>query len=222
MKASLDTNVIIHLYKANLQEVMFQRFDEGIYIYQQIRAVELENHGRDILPLVDRDIEARRIWVYTDAELKEKGVLSIFQNHVYENEMLYSPQDRGEVYAISLAQTLGAYSLVTDDIKQGGPYMSLLQFEDNAILPLTYADVLFLNYLSGLINEREVIEYFERISTASFLDWSLRSHLARFIRRFWAEPYQEHEKLWMAEWCREQGVNAKEKLKALRALITNE
>lgn len=43
--------------------------------------------------------------------------------------------DLGEVYAISLAQTLGAYSLVTNDTKQGGPYMSLLQFEDD-IMPL--------------------------------------------------------------------------------------
>ena len=56
----------------------------------------------------------------------------------------------GEVYAISLAQTI-AYSLVTDDIKQGGPYMSLLQFNDD-IMPFTFADILILRYLVGTVD----------------------------------------------------------------------
>ena len=43
MKASLDTNVIIHFYKADLQEILFDMFDEGVCIYEQIRSVELEN-----------------------------------------------------------------------------------------------------------------------------------------------------------------------------------
>ena len=47
----------------------------------------------------------------------------------------------GEVYAIALAQTIGAYSLVTDDVKQGGPYMSLMQFDDD-IMPFNFADIL--------------------------------------------------------------------------------
>ena len=42
MRASLDTNVIIHLYKAGLQSVLFDVFDEGVFIYEQIRSVELE------------------------------------------------------------------------------------------------------------------------------------------------------------------------------------
>ena len=45
MRASLDTNVIIHFYKANLQNILFDFFDEGVFIYEQIRNVELENHG---------------------------------------------------------------------------------------------------------------------------------------------------------------------------------
>lgn len=48
MKASLDTNVIIHLYKAGLQQVLFDVFDEGVFIYEQIRNIELDNHGNVI------------------------------------------------------------------------------------------------------------------------------------------------------------------------------
>ena len=221
MKASLDTNVIIHLYRANLQEILFERFDEGLCIYEQIRKVELKNHGADILEMFDEDVANGRIHIYTDDELKKQGVLSLFKNHVHENEMLYSPQDRGEIYAISLAQTLGVYSLVTDDVKQGGPYMSLLQFEDNDIMPFTYVDLLLLDYLEGRIEAEQVVLYFDRISDSSSLGWSLKSHLSRFLKRFWVEPYQEKEKIWMAGLCHKNGINAKEKLKILRELITN-
>lgn len=58
MRASLDTNVIIHLYKAELQSVLFDVFDDGVFIYEQIRNVELENHGRDVLEAVDADISS--------------------------------------------------------------------------------------------------------------------------------------------------------------------
>jgi hypothetical protein len=36
MEASLDTNVIIHLYKANLQSVLFYRFGK-LKVYEFIR-----------------------------------------------------------------------------------------------------------------------------------------------------------------------------------------
>ena len=126
MRASLDTNVIIHFYKADLQEILFNFFDEGVFIYEQIRKVELNNHGKEILEQVDKDIKLGKIEVYTDQRLKDLAVYKIFENNVKENRNLYQAGDLGEVYAISLAQTLGAYSLVTDDTKQGGPYMSLL------------------------------------------------------------------------------------------------
>lgn len=39
MRASLDTNVIIHFYKAGLQEILFTFFDEGVFIYEQVRNI---------------------------------------------------------------------------------------------------------------------------------------------------------------------------------------
>ena len=143
MRASLDTNAIIHFYRAGLQNVLFEFFDEGVFIYEQIRNIELENHGQDVLAEVDADIEAGKIEVYTDEKLRSQVVYRIFEHNVRDNRILYGPGDLGEVYAISLAQTIGAYSIVTDDTKQGGPYMSLLQFEDD-IMPFNFADILIL------------------------------------------------------------------------------
>ena len=118
MRASLDTNVIIHFYKAGLQDILFAFFDEGVFIYEQIRNVELENHGQDVLNQVDADIADGKMELYTNQRLRNLQVYKIFEHNVSENRNLYGTGD------------LGAYSLVTNDTKQGGPYMSLLQFED--------------------------------------------------------------------------------------------
>ena len=72
MRASLDTNILIHLYNANLQSILFEIFDEGVFIYEMIRSVELEKHGKQLLDKIDEDIQAEKIKVYTDTELKDK------------------------------------------------------------------------------------------------------------------------------------------------------
>lgn len=218
MRASLDTNVIIHFYKAGLQDVLFSFFDEGVFIYEQIRDVELDNHGGDVLDKVDADIAAGKIEVYTYQKLKEQNVDKIFVNNVKENRMLYGAGDMGEVYAISLAQTIGAYSLVTDDTKQGGPYMSLLQFEDE-IMPFTFADVLILRYLVGTVDENQTVQDFNAINNASNLNWSFSSQLTKFIKRFWKEPYRKEDAEWIQKLVSENSIMVKCKIVALRKLI---
>lgn len=97
MKASLDTNVLIHLYRANQQNILFGLFTEGVFAYEQIRAIELEHHGQDILEAVDQDIESGKIKIYTVDMLRELGVNKIFENNVKENRLLYGAGDLGEV-----------------------------------------------------------------------------------------------------------------------------
>lgn len=218
MRASLDTNVVIHFYRANLQDILFEFFDEGVFIYEQIRNIELEHHGQDILEKVDSDIAAGKIELYTDQRLRELAVFKIFENNVNENKNLYGSGDLGEVYAISLAQTLGAYSLVTDDIKQGGPYMSLLQFEDE-IMPFTFADVLIIRYLLGMVDEKQTVNDFEMINCASELNWAFRSQVVKFVKRFFKEPYRVEDTIWIKRLTSENNINVKMKLTALSKLI---
>ena len=124
----------------------------------------------------------------------------------------------GEVYAISLAQTLGAYSLVTDDTKQGGPYMSLLQFEDD-IMPFTFADVLILRYLIGLVDENRTVKDFDAINAASNLNWSFRSQLTKFIKRFYKDPYRKEDTEWIKKLSETRGIKVKSKLESLSRLL---
>lgn len=218
MRASLDTNVIIHFYKAGLQNILFEFFDEGVFIYEQIRNVELENHGQDVILKVDSDIAAGRIALYTDQKLKDLQVYKIFQYNVNENRNLYGTGDLGEVYAISLAQTLGAYSLVTDDTKQGGPYMSLLQFEDN-IMPFTFADVLILRYLIGDVDENQTVKDFNLINDSSELNWAFRSQVKKFVKRFIKDTYRNEDTEWIRNLSETYGFSLKAKLTALSKLL---
>lgn len=218
MRASLDTNAIIHFYRAGLQEILFDFFDEGVFIYEQIRNIELENHGKEVLVKVDLDISCGRIELYTNQRLKEQAIYKIFEHNVKENRHLYGIGDLGEVYAISLAQTLGAYSLVTDDTKQGGPYMSLLQFEDD-IMPFHFADVLILRYLIGSVDEYQTIVDFNKINDSSNLNWSFRSQVVKFIKRFLKEPYRKEDSKWIQTLANEHGISIKNKLTILSKLL---
>ncbi len=124
----------------------------------------------------------------------------------------------GEVYAISLAQTIGAYSLVTDDIKQGGPYMSLLQFEEE-VMPFTFADILILRYLLGTVDAAQTVKDFSVINDVSFLNWSFKSQIKKFIKRFLTNPYREDDTRWLKELAKNNEINIKGKLTILSKLV---
>ena len=218
MRASLDTNAIIHFYKAGLQNILFEFFDEGVFVYEQIRNIELNNHGREILEAVDADIRAGKIELYTDEQLKKQAVFKIFQTNVNENRNLYGKGDLGEVYAISLAQTIGAYALVTDDIKQGGPYMSLLQFEDE-IMPFTFADILILRFIFGEADAEQTVSDFDLINDTSELNWAFRSQVTKFIKRFLTDPYREDDRKWFRSRALACGVSIKNKMAELSKLL---
>lgn len=219
MKASLDTNVIIHLYRANKQDILFGFFDE-IVVYQKIREIELENHAdSSILNLLDEDIFKGKIKLYTDELLKEQGVFKIFEGNVKDNRNLYSPKDLGEVYAISLAQTLGVHSLITDDIKAGGPYTSLLSFVDHEIMPFTFVEILILRFLGNKESVMDTLRIFDYINDTSGLQWSFNSHLKKFVCRFCREPFKEEERKWLETYCANKGVSLKRKLMEMNELL---
>lgn len=218
MRASLDTNVIIHFYRAQRQEVLFEVFDEGVFIYEQIRYIELEHHAKDLLEKIDLDILSGKIELYTDQKLKELAVLNLFEINVLENRNLYGSGDLGEVYAISLAQTLGVFSLVTDDTKQGGPYMSLLQFDDS-VMPFNFSDVLILRYLLGLADEYQTVKDFNLINDISNLNWRFRTQVAKFVKRFYQDSYRVEDTRWIKKLAADHNIRVKNKLTVLNRLI---
>jgi hypothetical protein len=220
MDASLDTNVIMHLYKAELQDVLFNRF-EKLKVYEFIRNQELKKHaGPEILDIFDKDVESGQIELITDTYLKEIGMYNIFQSHVRDMRILYGSGDLGEVYAISMAKTIGCISLVTDDIKEYGPHYTLMRIEDSEVMPFAFYELLFLDFLEQRLTEAEVLEFFNKVCDLSGMTWNCTSKLKAFMRRFWSNPYSESEKEWMEDFCEDNGIDAMKRLRQLSAFLT--
>jgi hypothetical protein len=216
MRASLDTNVIIHLYKAGFQELLFTRF-EKLMVYEFIRLQELNTHADpEILKSFDKDVESGIIEIITNQYFRDIGMYKIFQSHVDELRILFESSDLGEVYAISVAKTLGCISLVTDDIKERGPHYTLMRMPDSEVMPFAFYELLILDYIEERINKEEFADCFDRINAISGLNWHALAKLKSFIRRFWADPYSDSEKEWMKKFCTDRKLNAKEKLAELK------
>lgn len=221
MKASLDTNVIIHLYRANQQGVLFDLFPKGIYVYSFIVDVELRNHGQDIMDQFMQDVEAGVITIIDDAWLKGKNLLGLFKDYFNEDFILYNVEDKGEVYAIALARILGAMSVVTDDTKIGGPHATLMRIPDSEVVPFAFYEVLFLLFLSGKISSEDVVKRFEVIvNNSPELNFPLKSKLTFFVKRFWVSPYSEREKQWMESFCSDLSVSFMKKMSELNHAIS--
>lgn len=209
MEASLDTNVIIHLYKASLQSVLFNRF-QSLKVYEFIRNHEMVNHAeKEIIHLFDKDIADGRIELITDQYLKSIGMYRVFMQHVKEHRILFDGGDLGEVYAIAMAKTLGCICLVTDDIKERGPHYTLMRAPDSEVIPFAFFEILFLDFLEGRMSEKDLVAAFYSVCSISGLIWDIKSKLKGFMRRFWKDPYSESEKAWMSGFCHNKGIDAK-------------
>ena len=94
----------------------------------------------------------------------------------------------------------------------------MLQFEDD-VMPFNFADILLVRYLIGMADEHETLDAFNRINSISQLNWSFRSQIGKFIRRFWNEPYRQEDTIWMDSLIEKYHVKVKTKFVNLRKLI---
>jgi hypothetical protein len=197
----------------------FNRFTR-LFAYDFIRNQELESHANhEILSKFDKDVELGKIHIITEKELRDKKIFGIFEAHVYKQRILYDSSDLGEVYAISLAKTLGCISLVTDDIKIRGPHYTLMRIPDSDVMPFAFHELLILDYLEGILGKKKFLECFRKINEDSGLNWNAKSKLRSFIMRFWTDPFSTKEREWMRAFCDERKIEAKTKLFELSKYI---
>lgn len=216
MKASLDTNVILHLYRADKQNVLFNFFKDDIYIDEFIYNIELKNHGSDIKEKLDQDISTGRIHVITEDWLKERGIWSLYKKYLTDQTMLYSSSDRGEACAIALAKVLGAMSVVTDDTKPCGPHHTLMSEPDSDIIPFAHYELIFMLYLLDVYSADEVLQTIETICKYSpDFNFELIPKIKRFINRTIRDPYSERDKAWFVSFAKEHNFSIKHKLTVL-------
>jgi len=221
MNASLDTNVIIHLYKAGCQDILFSRF-EKLKVYEFIRNVELARHAaNEIVADFDKDVERGKIELISVNYLRSIHMYGLFEEYVKTERILYEGSDLGEVYAIALAKTLGCISLVTDDIKERGPHYTLMRTPDSEVIPFAFYEILFLEFLECRMTAAEVIRTFDRVAEVSALKMNCESKFKFFLKRFWSNPYSDSEKSWMKSFCSVRGIDFPGKAREFGGFLKN-
>ena len=152
--ASLDTNILIHLWKSETEALLGKMFGKA-YVYQWLIDVELRHHADTAL--MERIFEAMdkgSLEPVDDRALKKLGLWEAFRKAYEDVSMFFSGPDTGEGYAIALASAFNIPALVTDDTKKDGPkwYLNL-----RAQKPFGFSsdEVLVVNYLQGEIAEEE-------------------------------------------------------------------
>lgn len=94
----------------------------------------------------------------------------------------------------------------------------MLQFEDD-IMPFTFADVLILRYLIGATDGNQTVNDFNSINISSNLNWSFKSQVTKFVKRFFKDPYRDEDTVWIKKFAVENNINIKWKLAELSRLL---
>jgi hypothetical protein len=145
MRASLDTDITIHLYSSSKEKLIF-RFFEKVYMHWYLYENELKIKSISVYEKLKADIDADRVKIVTDKDLIKMGIKKTFENYKRDYEYLF---DSGELYAVSLAKAIGLFAFLSDDTKAYGPHDTLVRELIGDVMPFAFYELLFLSYLSS-------------------------------------------------------------------------
>lgn len=217
-RAVADTNTLLHLYRSDATHLIFDLFS-GIDYFEFNEIVEAKRHGQDVIPLIHHDIingggKIRRV---TSEYLRDNKLWSLFQHKDGFMRDLFLPADRGERYAIALAQTIGSMVLLTDDTKDNGPYYTVNHgLCEDVEIALAFWDLIFLNRLSGNLPDIDAAsELYEHIRVTAYeppFRPTFKSKMNASLRLF-----EKAKPPWYKSWCVSNGIT-----KEVRGRVTLE
>ncbi|MED1711765.1 hypothetical protein P4V34_28865 [Bacillus thuringiensis] len=188
MKATIDTNIIGHLYRSKTIHLITNLFEE-IFVDEFI-IQELQRRCKDIFADFMKDLEDpfTPFTLVDKTYLIQNSLLQLYNIQLNDLQYLFLPSDEGERRAIALAQTTGTYFLLTDDEKSmDGPYHMISRGLVNNMESLAFWDLIFLNATRQLITFDLAKENFEAICLDGYLPDSykgeFKSKLGHSIRR---------------------------------------
>lgn len=219
MNASLDTDVVIHLYLGNKQGLLFELFDE-LYMYEFLYERELKKKSPSIYEAFSSDVSNGRIRIIRNKDLIELGVKGLFDNYMRDFEYLF---DRGELYAVSLAKAMGLYAFVSDDTKEFGPHETLVKQLIEDVIPFAFYELMFLKYLLGKIEVKGMHKEFDLVTIKSMSQrpMSFRSRMMQTVRRFSKKNGSDRDCDWIDSYCRSNKIDFKRKMKELKNYLSS-
>lgn len=218
MDVSLDTDIIIHLYDAGKEELIYKYFDK-CYIHEFVLEREIKNKSTTVYNKIIKEIEAGKIIKVTQRYLIEIEMKKQFEDKVYELQTLF---DFGETNAVALASVLGIAALVTDDTKEQGPHDTLVKEYVEDIIPFSFYELLYLDYLqSGDYDNFK--NDFDEINKAAYPQYPMDflSRIKRVVRRF-GKYGSERDKNWMIDFCNEKNIDYRSAMQKLKTCLQEE
>lgn len=217
MDASLDTDIIIHLYKSGKENLLFS-FCDKLYIHEYLLENELKRNSYGIYDKFLRDKEDKNIQVICNSDLADMGIKSIFYGYIEKYEYLF---DDGELYAVALAKAMGIVTFLSDDTKDFGPHETLLKELIEDVIPFAFYELLFLKYIESDLTPENLHLEFEEITSKSMAQrpMNFRSRMLRTVRRFSKKRGRERDIKWIIKFCKDRKIDFNSKMLDLKRYL---
>ena len=214
MDASLDTDVVIHLYGSGKEKIIYHFFDQ-LYMHAFLYERELKRKAPSVFKLLDADVKSGRIRIITNTELMHMGVQGLFEGYKRDYEYLF---DHGELNAVALAKSMGLAAFVSDDIKQFGPHDTLVKELILDVMPFAFYELLFLQYLLSILTLEELHREFTDVTskTMRMYPMNYRSKMLNTVRRFSRQHGTQRDHQWLLEYCKKHNIDLNCKLRELK------
>lgn len=214
MDTSLDTDIVIHLYKSGKKELLYSSFNK-LYIYDFLLEKEMQRKSISVYEEFKKDVEAGIVKVITNKDLIDMGIKGLFEEYKESNEYLF---DQGELQAVALAKAMGIAAFVSDDTKDFGPHQSLVKELIEGVIPFAFYELLFIKFLNSQITLEELHSSFQQVNKSSMSEFpmSFKRKLSEVLRRFSAKYVTERDKKWISEYCDKRDISLNDKMLKLR------
>jgi hypothetical protein len=214
MDASLDTDIVIHLYKSGKKELLYSSFDK-LYIYDFLLEKEMKRKSMSVYKEFKKDVEAGIVKVIINKDLIDMGIKGLFEEYKESNQYLF---DQGELQAVALAKAMGIVAFVSDDTKDFGPHQSLVKELIEGVIPFAFYELLFIKYLNSEITIEELHSSFQQVNAASMSEYPMnfKRKLSEVLKRFSDKHVTERDKKWISEYCNNRNINLNDKMLKLR------
>lgn len=217
MDASLDTDIVIHLYKSDKRDLLFSSF-EKLYMYEFLLEKEMKNKSDTVYKEFLLDVKKEKVEIIKNKDLVTMGIKGLFENYRDEYDYLF---DQGELYAVALAKAMGIVAFISDDTKEFGPHETLVKELIEDVIPFSFYELLFLKFLASEITMDDMYSNFKKVNLNSMSDrpMNFKSRMLTTVRRFSKRYGTERDLKWINSYCIEKNVNFNNKMKELRSFL---
>lgn len=217
MDASLDTDIVIHLYKSNKRDLLFS-FCDKLYMHEYLLENELKKKSYLVYEQFMIDIQKGNINIIANSDLIEMGIKGLFDRYKEENDLLF---DTGELYAVALAKAMGVAAFLSDDTKKFGPHDTLVRELIENVMPFAFYELLFLNYIGTDQTPEDLHKEFEEVTSSSMQanPMNFRSRMLTTVRRFSNKYGTKRDIMWINEFCNNRNINYKNKMLELKEFL---